>query len=283
MLSICAFNTIAVDVVTVNVGESETDKRILFKNELVRQALEITKEEYGEYKIVANPMRMNINRAFRELEIGTNLSLTFAHTRKEFEDRAFPVRVPIRQGVDAYRLLVVKKGRELLFESIESLDDLKKLRVGLSPAWATYKIMKDEGFDIVDAPVYKTMYNMLELERFDYIPRAINEIYDEIELYKPRQDGLAIVPGIALHIPSTSYMFVSHKQPRIYQRLNSGLHAMNLNGDLSALTDKFFKTSIKKAALQNRRIFSLNNEEFNTVVKPIEQIVTPCTIDNLSD
>lgn len=251
----------AIDVVSVNVGESPNDTRVVFKNELVRHALEITKDKYGDYEIVENPQRMNIARAFRELQKGENLSLTFAHTRPEFEEKAFPIRVSLRQGIDSYRLLLVRKGEKARFRSVKTTEDLKAFTVGLSPNWSTYKVMNRREFKIVDAPDYASMFRMLDLKRFDFIPRAINEIYDEIDLYEPVGEGLEIVDGIALYIPAASYMFVSRKQPRIFERLNSGLHAMNVNGDLSVLTEKYYRKSVLRAKLQDRIIISMDDSK----------------------
>lgn len=251
--------SVAKDIVIVNVGESQNDQRIEFKNELVKMALEITKEQFGEYEIVENTQRMNISRAFRELEKGDSLSLTFAHTRAEFEQRALTVRVPLRQGLDSYRLLMVKKGNENKFANVETLEDLKRFTVGLSPNWSTYTIMQQHQFTIVDAEDYSTMFKMLESERFDFVPRALNEVYNELMLYQPMSEGLAVVPNLALYIPSASYMFVSKKQPRIYQRLNTGLHAMVVNGDLLRLTEKYYQRFVKRAAMQNRKVIAITH------------------------
>ncbi|TRY29926.1 amino acid ABC transporter substrate-binding protein [Aliiglaciecola sp. M165] len=265
----------AKDIVIVNVGESPQDNRIFFKNELVKLALEITKETYGEYEIVENSQRMNISRAFRELEKGENLTLTFAHTREEFEQKALVVRVPLRRGIDAFRLLVVKKGQEKNFSNIKSLEELKPFKVGLSPNWSTYKIMQENGFDIVDSPNYATMLKMLERGRFDFVPRALNEVYDELKRYQAVSDGLVVVPDIALYIPSVSFMFVSPKEPRIFQRLNSGLHAMSINGQLQDLLDKYHRDSVLKAKIQNRHIITLEHSEFPVFI-PHEPLLKEC-------
>lgn len=252
------FNALAKDIVIVNVGESPDDKRILYKNELVKLALEITKEKYGDYEIVSNNQVMNITRAFRELETGENLTLTFAHNRQEFEEKAIPIPINIRSGVDSYRLLVVKKGEESKFAEVKSVEDLKAFRVGLNPHWTTFNIMKRHGFEIVDTPYYSSMLNMLENNRYDFIPRALNEVYDEIEAYEPIDDGLVVLPDIVLYIPSMSYMFVSREKPRLYERLNTGLHALQVNGELAKLSNKYFKGFINKAEIQNRRIITIS-------------------------
>ncbi len=265
----------AKDRVIVNVGESPDDSRIFFKNELVKLALELTKERYGEYEIVENTQRMNISRAFRELEKSNSLTLTFAHTREELEKNALAIRVPLRRGIDSYRLLVVRKGEEIALSKIKTIEELKQYKVGLSPNWSTYKIMQKNGFEIVDASIYSAMFLMLERERFDFVPRALNEVYDEMEHHQAEKDGLAIVPDIALYIPSVSYMFVSPNEPRIYQRLNSGLHAMSINGQLQNLIDKYYKDSVQKANIQNRRIISVEHSEIPLFV-PHEPLLDEC-------
>lgn len=261
-----SFETLATDLVIVNVGESENDSRIHFKNELVKMSLDITKDTYGDYKIVENKQRMNISRAFRELEKGETLTLTFAHTREEFEDKALPIRVPVRKGLDSYRLLMVRKGEEQIFAEIQDIEDLKQYVVGLSPNWSTYQIMQNHGFRIADATIYSSMFKMLESGRFDFIPRALNEVYAELESYQPTGKGLAIVPDIVLYIPSASYMFVSPAKPRLFQRLNSGLHALNVNGQLNALIDKYNKVHIEKAKIQGRRVISIEHSNVPTYI-----------------
>lgn len=130
--------------------------------------------------------------------------------------------------------------------------------------------MAENGFEIVDTPNYASMFRMLELGRFDFMPRALNEVYDELAVYEPLDDGLEIMPNIALYIPSVSYMFVSHKQPRLFQRLNSGLHAMRINGDLAKLTDKYYKNAITRAKIQNRRIITIPHLE----ASPMPQLIS---------
>lgn len=267
---------IALDVVTVNVGESSDDQRIHFKNELVKRALEITSEQFGPYKIVENTNRMNITRAFSELEKGENLSLTFAHTREEFEQMALPVRVPIRQGIGSYRLLLVRAVDEARFDDVSTLSELKEFKVGLSPGWSTYSIMKENGFEIVNASDYKSMFRMLQNSRYDFLPRALNEVYGELERNKTSQSTrLAVLPNIALYIPSASYMFVSKKQPRIYERMNTALHAMSINGDLARLTDKYYKEFINKAELHKRKIITVHHSNL-PIFLPHQPIANNC-------
>lgn len=108
-----------------------------------------------------NTQQMNISRASRELEKSNSLTLTFAHTREELEKNALAIRVPLRRGIDSYRLLVVRKGGETALSKIKTLEELKQFKVGLSPNWSTYNIMQKNGFEIVDASIYSAMLLML--------------------------------------------------------------------------------------------------------------------------
>ena len=262
----------ALDVAIINVGESEKDARIHFKNELVELALQITKPEYGDFEIIKNKRQMNTSRAFRELQTGHNLSVAFAHTNTELESMALPVRVSLRKGLDSYRLLLVKKGNEHTFSGIKNIEDLKKFKVGLSPNWATYKIMQAHGFDIADASIYASMFKMLEGGRFDFLPRALHEVHAEVENYEPKNDGLAIVPNVALFIPSATYMFVSPKTPRLFKRLNSGVHALNTSGQLADLIDKHYKPFLIKADIQSRQIIKIQHSELTSNVQVLPAV-----------
>ncbi|MFT6270378.1 MAG: hypothetical protein ACJAVV_003212 [Alphaproteobacteria bacterium] len=90
------------------------------------------------------------------------------------------------------------------------------------------------------------------LFKHELVKRALEitkEEYGELGQYKPLGKELAVMPKLVLCIHLASYMFVSPKQPRIYQRLNSGLHALNINGKLSDTADKRYKEFIELAKI----------------------------------
>ena len=249
----------AIDVIKANIGESISDQRIHFKKQVLINALDLTKPKYGEYKIDIKKYYMNGDRSFVELTAGNNINVYFALTQEEMERIAIPIRIPVRRGLVSYRLLLIKKGTEYLFSNVNTIEDLKKIQVGADTAWTTYEILRSHNFNIVPVADYDSMFNMLARKRFKYIPRTLNEIYDEVDRHDNKFYDFVVEPSLVLHIPSLTYIFVSRQSPRIADRLKEGLEMMVENGDLLKIFNRFFSDSIEKSDIKNRKIIYIDN------------------------
>lgn len=256
LLSPCSF---AIDIIKANIGESILDQRIHFKKQILVNALDLTKPKYGEYDIDIKKYYMNSNRSFVELTTGKNINVYFAFTQENMERIAIPIRIPVRRGIVNYRLLLIKRGTEKLFANVNTIDDLKKLQVGVDTAWATYKTLLHHDFNIVPVADYDSMFNMLARKRFTYIPRSVSEIYGEIDRHSDEFYDFVVEPSLVLYIPSATYVFVSRESPRIADRLKEGLEMMLENGDLLKIFNRFFLDSIEKADIRNRKIIYIDN------------------------
>ena len=80
-------NVYAVDIIKANIGESTLDKRISFKYEILKTALDLTKEEFGDYRIEIHDYYMNAKRGFMELETGETINVYFAITQKNGKNK----------------------------------------------------------------------------------------------------------------------------------------------------------------------------------------------------
>jgi len=250
---------LALDVIKANIGESTLDQRIHFKKQILINALDLTKPKYGEYKIDIKKYYMNGERSFVELTKGKNINVYFSLTQERMERTAIPIRIPVRRGIVNYRLLLIKKGTENLFSDVNTLDDLKKIKVGIDTAWAAHKTLLYHDFNIAPVADYDSMFNMLARKRFKYIPRSISEIYGEIDRHPDDFYNFAVEPSLVLYIPSATYIFVSRESPRIADRLKEGLEMMVENGDLLKVFNRFFSDSIEKSDVRNRKIIYIDN------------------------
>ena len=202
---------------------------------------------------------MNGERSFVELTTGRNINVYFSLTQERMENTAIPIRIPVRRGIVNYRLILIKKGTENLFSDVNTLDDLKDIKVGVDTAWATHKTLHHHGFNIAPVADYDSMFNMLARKRFKYIPRTVNEIYDEIDRHSSDFYDFVVEPSLVLYIPSATYIFVSRESPRIADRLKEGLEMMVENGDLLNIFNQFFLDSIEKADIKNRKVIYIDN------------------------
>ena len=172
----------------------------------------------------------------------------------------------MRRGLVNYRLLIINKKNEHEFSAIKTLDELKEKRAGLNDGWTTYSIMEKQKFNIVDIDDYDGMFNILSVNRFDYLLRGVNEIFDEVDqrlMYNPE---LVIEPDLAIYIPSITYVFVSKREPRIARRLQRGLELMSTSGDLDRIFDTFYSESLHKAELDKRKILYMENSNLPLTV-----------------
>ncbi len=239
-------------------GQSINDVRMAYKLEVLRMAMEKTAAEYGPYSISTNA-KLNTLRAQLVIQEGDIINTYIALTDENWEKVAIPIRIPIRRGLLNFRILLVHKDDLPLYKNIMTIEDLQQLKAGLLHSWTTTRLMKKTGFPIIEATNYESLFEMLNIHRFNYLPRGIHEIFSEFDLYKKTLKNIAIEPELLLVLPTPSYVFVSPKYPKLAKRLEEGLEAMVRDGSLKALFNDYFSESIKKANLHNRRIIRLTN------------------------
>lgn len=202
---------------------------------------------------------MNDDHAFVELKAGRTINVHFAFTRPEWEKDTLPIRIPIRRGIVNYRLLLVNEQDLDQFKDIKSAEQLKRLKAGLQTGWATTEIMKKAGFNVIEGNSYDGMFDMLTRRRFDYFPRGINEIFDEVEQRSGETNTIVIEPTLALYIPAATYIFVSPKNPRLARRIETGLELMIEDGTLQEIFNRYYSKDIEKSGLATRRIINIEN------------------------
>lgn len=252
-----------VDIVSFGMGISDKDLGKRFKQTVLEEALEHTKDEYGDYKIYISNKQINIKRAKNALSSGGQQINTYvAITTKEWEEKAIPIRIPLRRGLISYRLPIVKKSNTHLFENIESSEDLKKLKVGLIRGLTTNKIMKEHGFKVEESTKTENLFVMLDKERFHYTIRGVHEAFDLVEAKNASDlghDELVVAPNVAIYIPTPTYLFVAKEDPELAERLERGLRMMTKDGTLERLFNEFFADDLEQAKLKSRKIIRIDD------------------------
>lgn len=259
LLTVSVFALFAKEIVKIAPGQSNTDVRQNYAHILLRSALDVTVDEYGEYEVRHAKYPMNRNRALAELEKGDMINVHEAATREEWENKTLPIYIPTRKGLLGYRIFLIHRKNAKIFLSLTSISELKKLKAGLRSHWSITGVMDSLGFNIVRSPTYTGLFPMLDYNRFDYFSRGINEIFNEYQTYQDSFPSLIIEPTLAMYIATPSYFFVSPKAPELHKRLQQGLELLIQRGTFDTLFNKYHAESIKKANLSNRRILSVNN------------------------
>lgn len=255
ILTICY----AKDVVKLAPSFSQADKRYDYPETILRKALDATLESDGQYIVAYAPTSMVRNRALTEIITGEQLNVHIAATRNEWEERAIPIRIPILKGLLGYRLFLVHRKDLPKFSGLKDIEDLKKLRAGVGAQWTTTMVLREAGFEVITGTNYEGLFRMLDLNRFDYFPRGVNEIFAEFESRKSLYPDLQIEPTKAMYFPTPSYFFVSPKYPELAERIRKGLQLLILSGVFDKLFEEAYGDAISKANLNKRHIFTFEN------------------------
>ncbi len=198
-------------------------------------------------------------RVRQRIQEEQDINLTWALTSKEWENSLAPVRVPLDKGILGWRLFLINKRDEKLFAQIRNLAELAQYAAGQQRDWTDVAILRANGMKVVDTAIYESMFKMLTADRFQYFPRGVGEIWAEEE--RNAELGLEVEPALALHYPVQTYFFVSRKNPRLHDLLERGLRAAVRDGSFDKLFEQFNGEALKKARLENRRVFELKVPE----------------------
>ncbi|QJB57161.1 transporter substrate-binding domain-containing protein [Pseudodesulfovibrio sp. zrk46] len=226
---------------------------------LLENALKATIDSDGSYRITNSSYKMSRERALHELILGDSINVHVAATRAKWEVETLPVRIPIRKGVLGYRLLLVHKSKDFIFKDIQKIEQLKRLTAGLGQQWTTTAVLRKAGFYVETGVDYEGLFGMLNRGRFDYFPRGLNEIFREFDEYKDKYPDLRIESALALYFPTPSYFFVSPRYPELADRIRRGMEKLIATGELDRMFEAEFGSSIKKAKLDQRMLFSIEN------------------------
>ncbi len=249
----------AADVVRIFKPHSELDQRHGYNNAILSTALDKTVVTHGDYELATTLRGSQRDRALIELIDGRLVNTHMVPTRREWESKTLPIRIPIAKGLLGYRLFLIKRQDLDRFADIRSLQELKMLKAGLRQQWSTALAMQALGCEVITGSSYEGLFQMLVHGRFDYLPRGVNEIFSEYDRRHQDLPDMVIEPRKALYLPMPTYIFVSPQYPELAERLEAGLHKMIHDGSLDKLFWKYHRESIQRSELTRRQIFTTEN------------------------
>jgi ABC-type amino acid transport substrate-binding protein len=254
-LAMSAMNTLAKDVYKIAANQ----QNLGYWQALLTAGLDNTKQEFGPYEIVIYEHALGNERHKQEIIKGDLINARVGLTTVERETNFHPIRIPVRKGLLNNRLLLTNQSELKKFEGIETLEQLKQLKVGLVDRWITSDIFHHHDFDTTRIIEYAGLFRALKAKRYDYTVRGVNEIYTELDNNQTMGSNFAIVPNLGLVIQAPSYFFISKQHPRLAKRLETGLENMIKSGEFDRIFLKWHQTSIDRANLQDRKLIEIGN------------------------
>ncbi|MFE8072424.1 hypothetical protein QQM79_15305 [Marinobacteraceae bacterium S3BR75-40.1] len=236
--------------------------RYQYHRALLKLVLSATEDKYGPYRMQPFPAtgkEVSEARGLDLLEDGI-IDVVFLSTSREREAKFRPVRIPLLRGILGYRLLMIRRERQAVFAKVRTLDELRaEFIAGFNPQWADYPIYAANRIALVDTAAYSNLFGMLVGSRFDYIPRGVNEIWEELAHFRTRFPDLAVESHLALYYPFPVYFFVRRDNEALAKRLETGLNRIKQNGRFAQLFWQYHGEAIARAKAGSRLIFLLDN------------------------
>ncbi|MER2492794.1 hypothetical protein [Catenovulum sediminis] len=233
---------------------SELDQRIVYPLEVLKLVLSKTNINF---KLQPSRVAMTQNRALKMLALGVGVDVVWSMTNEIRETNLTPIRVPLYKGLIGWRLLLIKSANQTRFDKLNTLADLQRYIAGQGHDWPDTDILAANGFRIVSSSSYEGLFEMLEKNRFDFFPRSIIEIGNELKSHT--EYNLSIEKTLLLHYPAAFYFFVNRANSALKIRLENGFNTAISDGSFDALFYKYNQQHIQQANIQKRKILKLHN------------------------
>lgn len=249
----------AEQMVLMNRPLSEDDCRYDYPKELLQRVLAVTEKKYGKASVGHSKFVMTRERVFHSLLKGKDIHVMAEAPKPNWEEKLLVVRVPIRKGIQGLRIFLSTKEHSKLLETVNSLEDLRKIPTGSGQQWSTTRVLRHHKFNVVEGNNYEGLFKMMMSGRFSTFNRGLNEVYVEYEARKEAYPKLIVDEKLLLYIPLPTYFFVSPKQPVLAKRIEEGLLILIKNGEFEKVFQKHFGVLLKSLNLKERKVFKVTN------------------------
>ena len=111
-------------------------------------------------------MHFSRDRLLQELIKGENIHVIAGSSQTGLEDKLLPIHIPLRKGIQGYRLFLINKQDQTPLQGVETLEEFMAYPTGSGAQWSTRHVMEHAGFKVVTSEDYDTLFKMLKLRRF---------------------------------------------------------------------------------------------------------------------
>ncbi|SMF30946.1 hypothetical protein SAMN02745866_02022 [Alteromonadaceae bacterium Bs31] len=269
LMLLCSFQ---ISALTVNYRKPSSYPNATFAFELstLVLALDLTVEEYGPYTLSELPHLMNVARASRVAKSNSIENFVFITGYKEslaeeLDYAAFPVDL----GILGYRICFTHQHNLQALKRITRLDDLKKFSIGQGLHWSDVAVLRHSGLNVVEVPMFESLFGMVASKRIDLACRGINELGSDWELHR-HMKGLAYDQSIALYYPLPRFFWANKRNKALIDRIELGLQKAYADGSIQEVWKAHFEENIEFANLAERRLFRLPNPNLDKLADSFE-------------
>lgn len=222
--------TAAPSTYVVNVEAVTPEREDDYYVNLLRMVLAASKAPHEQIELRFSDRQFTQWRWLTELshkERTNNLLWTVTSIHRE--ELLRPVRIPLFKGLIGTRLMVIRRQDEARFKQLRNLKDLQQLVAGQGANWPDTAVLQANGLPVTEGVGKEQLYKMLAAKRFDYFPRGVTEIANEMAFLQ-RYD-LIVAPDWYLSYPAAMYFFVNKDNQALAERIERGFEALIDSGE----------------------------------------------------
>ena len=247
-----------------------------YKVELIHQALEITRPEFGNYEVMTfKGESPNDQRRTVLINEGKLINVLWATSGSMIsKGEVLEIPVDIFHGLLGYRICLKNVAAPSL-KHVISLQDLMKMKIGQSEEWPDVNIYRANNIKPMLTPSLGSLFEMLGYRRFDCLPLGANEVVHIYEEKKNQYPFLAIDDQLLIYYKFPIYFYVSKVHPDIARRLELGLKKLQKNGDFDAIFRKHHEQDLKVLNLRNRHLVCLESPFIDQINQCKDPVVYP--------
>lgn len=231
------------------------DARHAYKFALIKRILEITRPEFGDYRIEPFGEEPSAKRQALLISEGKILNLLWASPGTVIA-RADVITVPvdILRGLLGYRVCLINPAN---FPARETLHSLNQLSIAQGLNWADIDIYKHNDIHPRQAPTFEGLFDMLAAKRYECLPLGADEVMYTWRDQKNKFPFLAVEPNILIYYDYPIYLHISKQFPALAQRVELGLQKLQRSGEFDRLFKQHHAADIAQLHLNQRKIFCL--------------------------
>jgi hypothetical protein len=194
-------------------GEIAGDTRYRDVIELLTTALEKTRPAFGAYTCQPSQRQVPKKRVIAELASDDrSINVLWNPGSAKLEQDFLTIKIPLRKGLLGYRVMLIRKDKQAIFENVRTLQDLKTIRFGQGTGWIDNTIFQHQDLPLVEAP-YPQLFAMLDADRFDAFPRVWVKFWMNWKCKKKNFPNLTIEKNLLLCLP-VSVLFLLQQERR---------------------------------------------------------------------
>jgi len=233
----------------------------IYYSKLLELALSKTQATDGPFDITAYSHQLTKARFEAELAHNGVVNVVWSVTSNELEAHLLPIRISLLKDLNSYRIFLIRKEDQPLFDHVKSLEDLRALKAGQGSHWRDTDVLLANNLPVVTSPQFEPLFGMLLGKRFDYFPRGLDEVWNEEKLYAEK--GLITEQHLMLHYRSPKYFFVNKHNTALADRIERGLRIAIADGSFDSLlyNTTGYKRGYDEIHSNKRLIFSLKSND----------------------